>query len=666
MAVNLLDHLIDDCEDPASYPARLRHTHLLPHALRRYEDLLNEQAPRIFSKDSEYWRIRFWDNYNGQPEFPFSVHDCTEVQEIQNYLLCGTREDPICRHVFIEANHSMAPLDCAREMLTSLFTFHQVMPQFLDIVLSFGALPGRNVPTAAHRSIFQYEHLTDPKDAQQYNIPQLGRSGREIRHCYNLWSAEKSDHGKCPWAIRQAGLYHSFDIKMGKAAWIHVKANNVLQKRIREATSSGKRLREQDLQTIHGSFTATLMTHLIVFEWCNENWRQYLSHWECELVEILTKIKEAPIKQAAEALQRADPNTANDFQPIPRQNTFHSTSTVRMTNALATYTPFRRDTVGTASMSSPRLGHHRRQSNFTGTTLVTAQGPVGYMPQIAESEGLNGNSNPYRIFNEFKFPDLHRLYVLSAKIQEADMILGLNANTLTEIVEFYQNYTRDSDTPDAIGEGCRAAMSNFAQRTMKIIAELQNERARIATLISLLEDGKSLFNAIINFRNMEVSRFSSKRVEILTEEMHQSTLQMKTIAEKTEEETASMHTITIVTLVFLPGTFVAVSYALPMLHEQASTHLTSRKQTFLGAGFYQWPDTDEASSIPNYPIWRPSFFYLFVKISLILLAFTLLVWVVSRVRRWILRGRGRIMGIRGRRNKGDEEAQLPETEAEHR
>lgn len=36
------------------------------------------------------------------------------------------------------------------------------------------------------------------------------------------------------------------------------------------------------------------------------------------------------------------------------------------------------------------------------------------------------------------------------------------------------------------------------------------------------------------------------------------TVDMHTVAEKTQRETASMHIITLVTLVFLPGTFLAV------------------------------------------------------------------------------------------------------------
>jgi len=48
------------------------------------------------------------------------------------------------------------------------------------------------------------------------------------------------------------------------------------------------------------------------------------------------------------------------------------------------------------------------------------------------------------------------------------------------------------------------------------------------------------------------SQFSAKRMEDMTEQMH-------VIAQKTKEETVSMRIITLVTLFFLPGTFISVS-----------------------------------------------------------------------------------------------------------
>jgi hypothetical protein len=382
-------------------------------------------------------------------------------------------------------------------MLALLFTFHQVMPQFLEVILSFGTFPGRNVPTAFHRCVFRYEHFADLGDARQYNIPQLGRSGLGIRHCYNLWSVEKSDmdQGKCPWAIRQAGVYHSFDIDNGKATWIHVKANNIIQKRIKEATTSAKRLQVKDLQTVQGAFTATLITHLIIFEWCNESWRHYLSYWECELEVILTKIKKAPIKKVEKALMDVNSNIASIFEPLPRQISFPPPTRKATANSQVTLFPLsRKDTVssGPYPMSNLQFSRQRVQSGLTCATLMTERRADNSMAPITEDNPSESESNPFQIFDEFKFDDLQRLHEFGTKLQEADMILKLNSDILTEMIEYYQHYMRDLDTPQSLREGCKAALSNFTQRTTGIIRELQTERTRIATLMLLLEDGKML------------------------------------------------------------------------------------------------------------------------------------------------------------------------------
>lgn len=50
------------------------------------------------------------------------------------------------------------------------------------------------------------------------------------------------------------------------------------------------------------------------------------------------------------------------------------------------------------------------------------------------------------------------------------------------------------------------------------------------------------------------SQVSAQKMELLTEQMHD-------IARKTHQDTVLMRTITVVTLFFLPGTFVSVSAA---------------------------------------------------------------------------------------------------------
>lgn len=136
-------------------------------------------------------------------------------------------------------------------------------------------------------------------------------------------------------------------------------------------------------------------------------------------------------------------------------------------------------------------------------------------------------------------------------------------------------------------------------------------------------------------------------MEKMTSEMHESTVRMeqmtksmKKIAAKTEKETASMHIITLVTLVFLPGTFVAVRFGLPILCKFFAD-LTS-DQTFFGSGLFQWDQNNPL----EFPAWKPEFFALFAKICFPLMGGTILIWTAPYF--WMLWRHGRKKG-------GDEE-----------
>ncbi|KAI3328772.1 hypothetical protein F4824DRAFT_482588 [Ustulina deusta] len=622
MNVNTFDRLLDACADPDSYPTTLLRSELFPYALRAYNELIGERASRVFSRDSEseYWKIRFWDCFDGQQGFPSTPHFSCSIGQLHEYLLEANRKDPKCRHIFIRADHSRAPLDCSRDMLSLVFTFHQVMAQFLDVVLFFGTFPGLNVPTAFHHCVFRHERFVEPGDASRFGIPQLGRSGMEIKHCYNLWAVEKSDstHGnRPPWEIRQAGLYHSLDILNGKATWVHVKANKLLENRIMEAYNSVEFLQAGNLQTAQGSLSATLLTHLIIFEWCGENWRQYLNHWECELEDILTTIRNAPIHKVEKVLVDVKSNIADILGPPAQQ--LPTSPTARVGTLSSQLTGWTYPGNATFISNSSTLLHSsfvekhvkRGLSGFSQPAASNSNeqslGPI--QPPVVQGDQADPGKDPFQIFDAFKFKDLQRLHYIGSKLHEADRILKLDAGVLLEVMDYFKSFVNDSQTPKTVRDECQTALTKFVQRTNGIVRELEAERTRISTLITLLDDGKALFDAITQFRNIELNQLSSARMELMTKDMHQSTLQMESIAGRTEKETSSMHIITLVTLLFLPGTFVAVRYALPKIHKEVNRHLTTNNQTFLGAGFYQWPDSNDANQIPNYPIWRSDFFF---------------------------------------------------------
>jgi hypothetical protein len=63
----------------------------------------------------------------------------------------------------------------------------------------------------------------------------------------------------------------------------------------------------------------------------------------------------------------------------------------------------------------------------------------------------------------------------------------------------------------------------------------------------------------MNYRNAEATMVLAMKSQQSTENMEVMTKDMHIIAQKTKQETVSMRIITLVTLFFLPGTFISVS-----------------------------------------------------------------------------------------------------------
>jgi len=58
---------------------------------------------------------------------------------------------------------------------------------------------------------------------------------------------------------------------------------------------------------------------------------------------------------------------------------------------------------------------------------------------------------------------------------------------------------------------------------------------------------------------MEASRLLTKKAQLSADNMESMTSEMSEIARKTKQETVLMRIITLITLFFLPGTFISVS-----------------------------------------------------------------------------------------------------------
>lgn len=98
---------------------------------------------------------------------------------------------------------------------------------------------------------------------------------------------------------------------------------------------------------------------------------------------------------------------------------------------------------------------------------------------------------------------------------------------------------------------------------------------------------------------------------------------MESIARRTERETVSMHTITVVTLLFLPATFLGVS-TFPLNPQQRGS-VAYLQQTFFQSGVFQWADRPE---IAGDWFFRTDVFRLFMAICVPMTFLTLCGWVI--------------------------------------
>jgi len=171
------------------------------------------------------------------------------------------------------------------------------------------------------------------------------------------------------------------------------------------------------------------------------------------------------------------------------------------------------------------------------------------------------------------------------------------------------------------------------------------------------------FESLSQHTSIQTSKAFQLVAQTSSDEMMKWTHKMHEIAVKTKQETLSMHVITIFTLIFLPGTFVAVS--LRLLGRAVFRVLTGLHQTFFSSGVLRW---DEDGTLGADYLIRGGGVRLFLAICLPTTGITIAVWafMYGVARRWARR-HAKELGLRP--GYADERApsvarQLPEVNGE--
>lgn len=181
---------------------------------------------------------------------------------------------------FLYADHSLAPLKITRKMLARILTYYQVMPNFLDFLLLFGGHKhSRDAVFSGFRAESNFSRTVPKIDA-------LGRSGSSLQLCYNLKGiGRKTEIGQLApttstWSVRQAAVFHQFDIKNGKSLWLLIRAGLDIKQRIENMTGKLGRDEDRQFQTPEQCLRSALAVHLLLCYWSFENWRTYLQWLE--------------------------------------------------------------------------------------------------------------------------------------------------------------------------------------------------------------------------------------------------------------------------------------------------------------------------------------------------------------------------------------------------
>jgi len=367
---------------------------------------------------------------------------------------------------FIHAPNSREWLNTSRSMMVYALSYHQAMPSFLDFLFPFGR---QEHARDFHFSGFRHETRLDP-NRRGLQIPELGRSGREIRMCYSLKSVEESvGQQQWPWSIRQTAVYHSLDVETGVMSWVVVKGNQLMQRRMESVTESRTFRGENNFNNPVRAFVASLALHLVICDWCGEDWRWYISFLEECLQEKTRRTLAVPLESVPSPFAEKSPQAltwSSMSSSIPEKRVYSGLSSI-----------FEKS----EPMAPPEL-----------PSGPPPPPPPPGIPNVVPTASSTGSGPDYG--GDFSFGDLPRVQHLEDKANEVLLILESNTNVLTELEQHYELVRIHSGWPLADSQG---DFSRFKSRLASIVNDLRMQQSRTKTLLRLIADRKSLVSFLL-------------------------------------------------------------------------------------------------------------------------------------------------------------------------
>ena len=440
-------------------------------------------------------------------------------------------------------------------MILLCFTHFQVMPEFVDFLFPFGF---RSYAEDFYFSGFrQRTYLTEQ---WRHNASNAKPVDQRFQICYNLKSVEPSNSDE--WSIRHCAVHHSFDLKEVRPNWIIVKGDELMKRRI-ESTNSDRGPHEpSDFESVSGAFNTSLETHLIFCDWSAEQWRWYINSLEDRFQSMTRRALAAPV---------------HDRMTLPPRTNTQRTETSK-------FSVFSRVLTGATEKESLKPTMKRRRSapqTFENPDTGISQP----LPPDDDDEDDDGDESEGALKQDdvkgedenrdFSFGKLRKVHKITEYANEAVLVLKQNILILTQLRQYYVSVSRRKGFPKDLGRSCKDAIDDFRLRIEGLENDMQSQVLRLETLLRLLGDRKTLvkqivqskesaklrkdqLHSILDYQNTLANKNSTQSMFTMTEDMND-------IARKTKIETVSMKAITLVTLFFLPGTFISVGHTFPSI-----------------------------------------------------------------------------------------------------
>ncbi|KAH6631272.1 hypothetical protein F5144DRAFT_570529 [Chaetomium tenue] len=611
MTTQVDDHLAAEfaacCQRSKDYPLTLLRTEAFGHTQKSYQTRLSQGTVFHKSHRSLYVRDLQYD------AVAFDRGRLLEKVDDVEAHLDPEEKDPWWRFIFLHSKTSRDPLSCSREQLAMLLTYHQVMPSFLDLVFTF-----RSRSRPLNYAMFRHENYLD-ENAPSLQLSHLGRSGIQVQHAFNLLTVEKSNmpDEKNQWPLRHASMYHSLDLETGRAVYILLKGNSELAKRIKDATDTDRHLRPDAPKTPERSFVASLQVHLIMLEWAVEYWSEYIDGMEDTLRTRSVDAKVAPVEGVASPVRLAE-SFQRRGSGFSRRGTVRTISRLSSTSRGNGQDNLLEDVPSEPSTPreppTPTRMTSRTLSGFLRRATGGLESPVPEKAPVPERDVLMEKLT--ELEERFSFNELQRLGLIGDEIDRSLMALEQNDDVVSQVQEQYQTVIASHAFTTLLkGDQCKAELAVFFRRVRTVLRDLAAHRRRLLDLSRTVENDKNMFEALSQHTSIQTSKAFQVVAQTSSDEMMKWTHKMHEIAVKTKQETLSMHVITIFTLIFLPGTFIA---------------------TFFSSGVLHW---DDDGTLGTDWVVRGAGVRLFLSICLPLTVITITIWAVmyAFARRWARR-----------------------------